>query len=90
MKIHCAVVIHKYDLLKALEDPDIKTIELMNDIDINSTEGEPFNINIKGNGKEIKGNGHTISNSTGVNWFNTYADTKIDNLKLNGLNIYML
>lgn len=78
----------KNQLLKALEDPSIKKVEIMNDIDIKSSPGEPFSIDIKGNEKEIKGNGYTISNSQGSNWFETYANTKIDNLKLKGGTIY--
>ncbi|MDK2563688.1 cell wall-binding repeat-containing protein [Romboutsia sedimentorum] len=81
-------VFDRDQLLKTLKDPRIKAIELMNDIDIKSSEGEPFDIDINGNEKEIKGNGYTISNSTGANWFNTYANTKIDNLKLNRGSIY--
>ncbi|WP_051365860.1 cell wall-binding repeat-containing protein [Metaclostridioides mangenotii] len=81
-------VFDRDQLLKILKDPSIKAIELMNDIDIKSSEGEPFSIDIKGNEKEIKGNGYTVSNSTGANWFETYANTKIDNLKLSGGTIY--
>ncbi len=81
-------VFDRDQLLKTLKDSSIKAIELMNDIDIKSSEGEPFDIDINGNEKEIKGNGYTISNSTGANWFNTYANTKIDNLKLNRGTIY--
>lgn len=83
-----AVVTDKRNLLRSLEDPNIKTIDIRNDIDINSSIGEPFNIYISGNKKEIKGNGHTISNSTGSNWFNIKTNTKMDNLKIGGGSIY--
>ncbi len=83
-----AVVADKRNLLRSLEDPNIKTIDIRNDIDINSSIGEPFNIYISGNKKEIKGNGHTISNSTGSNWFNIKTNTKMDNLKIGGGSIY--
>lgn len=83
-----AVVTDKRNLLRSLEDPNIKTIDIRNDIDINSSIGEPFNIYISGNKKEIKGNGHTISNSTGSNWFNINTNTKMDNLKIRGGIIY--
>lgn len=85
-----AVVADKRNLLRSLEDPNIKTIDIRNDIDINSSIGEPFNIYIYGNEKEIKGNGHTISNSTGSSFFNINANTKMDNLKLSRGNIYNL
>ncbi|MBS5787177.1 MAG: cell wall-binding repeat-containing protein [Clostridioides difficile] len=83
-----AVVADKRNLLRSLEDPNIKTIDIRNDIDINSSIGEPFNIYIYGNEKEIKGNGHTISNSTGSSFFNINANTKMDNLKLGRGHIY--
>ncbi|MBU5307033.1 cell wall-binding repeat-containing protein [Clostridioides mangenotii] len=83
-----AVVTDKRYLLRSLEDQNIKTIDIRNDIDINSSIGEPFNIYISGNKKEIKGNGHTISNSTGSNWFNIKTNTKMDNLKIGGGSIY--
>ncbi|WP_051599162.1 cell wall-binding repeat-containing protein [Metaclostridioides mangenotii] len=85
-----AVVTDKRNLLRSLEDPNIKTIDIRNDIDINSSIGEPFNIYIYGNKKEIKGNGHTISNSTGSNWFNINTNTKMDNLKLGRGIIYTI
>nr|WP_312985861.1 cell wall-binding repeat-containing protein [Clostridioides sp.] len=83
-----AVVADKRNLLRSLEDPNIKTIDIRNDIDINSSIGEPFNIYIYGNEKEIKGNGHTIGNSTGSSFFNINANTKMDNLKLGRGHIY--
>lgn len=77
-----AVVANKQMLLRALSDPNIKKIDIRGDIDVNSSYDEPFFIDIKGTEKDIKGNGFTISNSTGANWFNVDSDTKIDNLKV--------
>ncbi|WP_195237039.1 cell wall-binding repeat-containing protein [Romboutsia sp. 1001285H_161024_C4] len=76
------VVTNEYDFLRALEDPNVKTLNIRNDIVINGPEGELFSIRIEGNEKEIKGNGYTISNSAGPNLFYIYANTKMDNLKL--------
>ncbi|WP_147568492.1 cell wall-binding repeat-containing protein, partial [[Clostridium] dakarense] len=81
-------VTNERELISALEDPNVKAIDLRNDIVINGRENRGFNIDIKGNEKEIKGNGHTVRNILGSNFFYAYANTKIDNLKLTAARIF--
>lgn len=82
-------VLDGYQFVEALANPNIKAIELINDINIKSSEGEPNSIFIKGNEKEIKGNGYIVRNTSGgANWYDFQANTKIDNLKIYGVSIY--
>ncbi len=75
-------------LVSALEDLSIKTIDIKNDIRLDTKN----DISIKGDGKEIKGNGYAIKTILDdympkYKWLTAYTDTKIDNLKLNGIRI---
>ncbi|MDK2563682.1 cell wall-binding repeat-containing protein [Romboutsia sedimentorum] len=84
------VVTNKTELISALKNENIKIIDIKNDIDL----PESTIMYIKGNGKEIRGNGNeirTVKNpeSDFVESSRIYVetDTKIDNLKLDEIQI---
>jgi len=83
-------VTNRIELESALKNENVKIIDIKNDIAIFVSSF----IEIKGNGKEIKGNGKEIrtvinpeSNFEHQPYIYVYTDTKIDNLKLNGISI---
>ncbi|MBO3443201.1 cell wall-binding repeat-containing protein [Clostridium sp. CCUG 7971] len=89
-KSEVIAVTNEKELIEALENENIKTVEIKNDIAMTGSFLSGFDIDIRGNEKEIKGNGYTISNGEGSsNWFTLYANTKIDNLKLRGGQIFV-
>ncbi|WP_343101188.1 cell wall-binding repeat-containing protein [Romboutsia sp. MSSM.1001216sp_RTP31141st1_G3_RTP31141_220114] len=82
------IVTNEVELRRALEDPDVKSVYIGNDIVIDGYPNRWNDFNIKGNEKEIKGNGFTVRNTLGSNFFYAYANTKIDNLKLDRARIF--
>ncbi|HSQ90048.1 cell wall-binding repeat-containing protein [Romboutsia sp.] len=83
-------VTNRVELESALKNENIKIIDIKNDIAIFLSSF----IEIKGNGKEIRGNGKEIrtvrnpeSNFEEKPKIYVNTDTKIDNLKLNGISI---
>lgn len=84
------------ELADALENPNVKIIDIKNDIDFNSKayiDTRRLLIILKGDGKEIKGNGHTLKKTildeymAEYTWISAYTNTKIENLKLEGIRI---
>ena len=73
-------VTNEEELIRALGNPNIKIVEIKNDIVIKDSNSTP-RIEIKGNEKEIKGNGYTVSSGEIFNLL-LNTNTKIDNLKL--------
>ena len=84
------VVTNKTELISALKNENTKIIDIKNDIDL----PESTIMYIKGNGKEIRGNGNEIrtaknpeSDFVETSRIYVEADTKIDNLKLDEIQI---
>ncbi len=78
-------VTNEKELRIALENPNIEIVEIKNNINIM----DKAYIDIKGNEKEIKGNGYTIAHkSQTIDGFYLKSNTKIDNLKIDGGQIY--
>lgn len=89
-KSEVVAVKNQEELIAALENENVKIVEIKNDIAMTGSFLNGFDIAIRGNEKEIKGNGYTVSNGEGSsNWFTLYANTKIDNLKLRGGQIFV-
>jgi hypothetical protein len=89
-KSEVVAVKNQEELIAALENKNVKIVEIKNDIAMTGSFLNGFDIAIRGNEKEIKGNGYTVSNGEGSsNWFTLYANTKIDNLKLRGGQIFV-
>lgn len=77
------------ELSLAAKDINIKLIDIKRDIVLTTPNENYYEIFINGNGKEIRGNGYTISGKMGLygGALYIYTNTKIDNLKLDGMRI---
>lgn len=77
------------ELSLASKDPNIKVIDIKSDIVLTTFNETYYEIFVKGNGKEIKGNGYTISGKDDIfrGRLLIYTNTKIDNLKFEGMSI---
>ncbi|WP_052356601.1 cell wall-binding repeat-containing protein [[Clostridium] dakarense] len=89
-KSEVVAVTNRIELISALENENVKIIDIKNDIDL----PEWTIMYIKGNGKEIRGNGNEIrtvkdreNNFIESSRMYVETDTKIDNLKLNKIQI---
>lgn len=61
-KSEVVAVKNEEELIEALKNEKIKIVEIKNDIAMAGSFLNGFDIDIRGNEKEIKGNGYTISN----------------------------